>query len=603
MRYLLDEIWSRLSLADFRPRFFVETYVEKLSVHTPHFYQSRLMSVLSSCAEIVAYIEECKASERNRGYLLSGLDEFESALQGDPIAQDLVATVKDPRQELFRVIRGGDFSIGKLNRLKVLCEAMLGWEEEYFTKLLAALRQALIGPTDLTAKDRITKEIYLLTGIYTTHLLNKGYSPTYLFNRAEQFTRPGNYSGRSFDLQFQFVTERLQSAKVSFDVYYAIHANRPSAILDIKDDGDFTFYDALPAVIHQQHVDKLTKDFNFNIIARATIQSTDHVSAAWRVKEKLDKLLDVVTALQLNPRIRTSPHCVVISHLNPTAGESFNIDLLISFLSSESGTYFSGAEASIRSAVTRLDLAGRERLSRSLRYLRLARESVSLEQKLLNLWIALESLFSDGEAGALSSTVEYVPQIYAMAGIRRRVTHLRDLLVRNDVPTTAGFRAKAETTAERFDTTISESQVFLLLRDQALAIELFNGLGDREHLKFKLLQMFRELKTNADIAERLKRSEIDVARQLRRIYFLRNKMAHSGHYGNIRPQLVTHLLDYVANSYMAITDCARHVRPGNLHSIGDLLAGYKLGADVVASRCQSGSQIQTMDELIPTPII
>lgn len=605
MRYLRDDVWARLSLGDFRARFFIETYIEKLSMYTPHFYQSRLMSVLSSCAEVVTYIDEYKVSDKNRGYILSGMDEFDAALGHDPISQALLEPINEPRKDLFKSVRGGDFSPGKLNRLRVVCVAILACEADYFDVLLSELTKSVIGAADLTQKDRITSRIETLTGLYTTHLLNMGYSPTYLYNRAEQFTRPNNYSGRSFEVQFKFVTERLRSHKIMFDVYFALYSNRPSTILDIKDDQDFVFYDKPPAVLQARYVEKLKKDFdvNVNVVARCTIQSTDHVSAAWRVKEKLDKLLDAVTALQLNPRIRVSPHCVVVSHLVPAATESLNIDLLIGFLTSESGTYFAGLETSIRGALRNLDEESKERLSRSLRYLRLARDSVSLEQKLLNLWISLESIFSSGEGSALIGMEDYVPQIYAVSSLRRRIRYLRDLLGRNEIPTTPAIRGTIDSSLLRFSVTTTESLIFKLVRNEALAIELFNSLGPLEHLKFGLLRVFRELGTNEAIVERLQRSQSDVMRQLRRIYFLRNKMAHSGHYGNVRAQLVTHLLDYIANCYMAITESAKHVRPGNTHSINDFLAAYKLGADAVVTKCMSKDGIDSIDQLIPVPII
>ncbi|MGC2518414.1 MAG: hypothetical protein WA373_04825 [Burkholderiales bacterium] len=604
MKYFPDDKWNKLPISDFRPRFFIETYLEKLSMYTPHFYQSRLMSVHSSCAETLTYIEEYRDSDKNAGYILSALDEIESSWGSDPVAHSLFAYMEEPRNQLFKKIRGGDLSPSSLNRLSVVCQAILSREEDYATAIVAALQEALTGDVDLSQKDRITRHIYALTGLYTTHLLNKGYSPTYLYNRAEMFTRENNYSGKSFQEQFQLVTERLRSHKSSFDVYFALRANRPRSLLEVDDDPNFQFSEAIPECIQGQNLEKLKKDIELNVVVKAKIESTDYVSAAWRVKEKLDKLLDAVTALELNPRIKTSANCVVIfqsQHLVHT--RTLNIDLLLSFLASEGGTYFSSPHSSIRHALATLDEQGKEHLGRSLRYLRLARESISIEQKLLNLWIALESLFSDGESGILVNILEYVPQIYAISGLRRRVSYLKDLLVKNKVATTERVRSDIAPGIETFNDATTESHIFALLRNEAIAIDLFNSLGTKEHLKFKLMSIFLEIKTNGAISKRIKRSEMDVTRQLRRIYFLRNKMAHRGHYENIRPQLVTHLLDYIAVCYMAMSASAGHARQENNFSIGDLLAAYKLGADVVLSRCRSSDKITKVEEIVPVPII
>jgi len=371
-------------------------------------------------------------------------------------------------------------------------------------------------------------------------------------------------------------------------------------LLDIADDEDFQFLPAIPDCIQHHESEKLTKGIEPNVIAKATIESTDYVSAAWRVKEKLDRLFDATTALELNPRIETSAHAVVIGKGQPA--KTLNIDLLLSFLSSESGTFFSGSEASIRHALTTLNEGGREHLRRSLRYLRLARNSISLEQKLLNLWIALESLFADGESTVLPSILDHVPQIYAISSLRRRVNHLRELLIRNEIPTT-GLIRKAIVDLPAFCSEVTEAQIFRLLRNRAAALELFDSLGEKEHLKFKLVAIFDELKSNSEIGRRIKQTESDVTRQLRRIYFLRNKMAHTGHYGNIRPQLVMHLLDYLAGSYVALCESASVTARKQRHSISDLLAAYKFGADAVVMKCRSGREVAEIQDLVPSPII
>lgn len=604
MKYLSDQTWGSLPINDFRPRFFIETYREKLSLETPHFSKSRLMNLLSSCAEALSYIQEYRSSDRNGGYILSALDEIEGCLSSDPVAQELFGYMDEPRAQLFKKIRGGDFNPTQLTRLAVICQAVLTRDEEYSSRLLGALKDSLFSQVDLTKMERITSTIYTLTGLYTTYLLNKGYSPTYLFNRAELFTRESNYSGKTFHEQFDMVTERLRSYTTTYEVIFSLRAHKSSCLLSIEDDADFVFLDSIPESIQGSDREKLSKDFVPNVIAKSSIESTDYVSASWLIKEKLDKLLDSVTALELNPRIQVSAHCVTISrNQNKVHTKTLNINLLLEFLSSEGGTYFSSSDATIRHALAKLNSVGREQLGRSLRYLRLARESISLEQKLLNMWISMESIFSDGESSILSNIVEYVPQIYAVSALTRRVRYLREMLVKNGVLTTPLVKRDVIPGCDRFDDSVSVSQVFDLLRNESAALELFNSLSPKEHLKYKLLSTYKEMQTNATIADRVRRSEVDVTRQLRRIYFLRNKIAHTGHYANIRPQLVTHLLDYLAVCYMAISTAATRAVKGEVHSIADMLAAYKMGADVVASRCKAADPITKLEQLVPTPII
>ncbi|WP_127556659.1 HEPN domain-containing protein [Saccharospirillum alexandrii] len=486
--------------------------------------------------------------------------------------------------------------------MKVFCRTVLANEEVYAAKLLEDLKSSIFDAVNLDQKGRITSKIYLLTGLYTTHLLSRGYSPTYLFNRAEMFTRENNYQGRSFLQQFEAITERLRTYTTEHEVCFAIRANKPNSLLTIDDDSVFTFMDEIPAAIQGQDREKLIREFTPNVIASATVETTDHIGASWYVKDKLDQLLDTVTALDLNPKIQISSHCVTIAR-HPTGShtKAINISFLLGFLSSEGGTYFSSSNASIRHAFSKLDEQGEEQLGRSLRYLRLARESVSMEQKLLNLWIALESLYTGGQSTILSNIIEYVPQIYAVAALSRRVRYLRDLLVK--ARAIAPQRVRDEFgLPEIFDEEVTGEQIFLLLRNEGLTIELFNSLAPKEHLKYKIMSTFEEMKTNATIAKRIRNSEIDVERQLKRIYFLRNKIAHTGHYSNIRPQLITHLLDYLASCYLALSVSAENASSKNGQSVDELFAGYKMGADIVLARVNSDCQVDHLSELVPVPV-
>lgn len=603
MKYLADHVWASLPTTDFRPRFFIETYLEKLSMNTPHFFQARLMNVISSCREAITYVAAYEENEKNSGYLRSAIEEIENSLEKDPIAKNLFKHLEAPLRKLFSEMRGEAIQVNHLQRLTVICRAITSRETEYEGNLLAELRAAILNPVDLSQKQRVTESIYQLTSLYTTQLLNKGYSPTYLFTRAEMFTRISNYSSRTFAEQFDLITERLVSRISSFEVYLGLTTTKPSSLLTIPNDPEFQFLSNLPPCITGKELGKFNKGVTPNLIAKTIIDATDYVTAAWKAKDKLDKFLDAFTALELNPNISTTHSCAIVQRSkNLTHTKTLNIDRLISFLASEGGTYFKGTNTTIRSAMSVLNKDGKENLGRSLRYLRLAREAVSFEQKLLNLWISLESLFSASESGILPAILGYAPQIYAISSIRRRVLYLRDLLAANSIGTTPLVQGCTPTKFDQFSSSTTEADIYALLKNELAAIELFNSLGNKEHLKYKLLTIFEELKSNSNLLIRLEKSEKDVARQLRRIYFLRNKMAHAGHYENIRPQLVIHLLDYVAVCYMAICSSAQHSKIADMCTVGDLLAGFKMGIEVVISEYKTAQTHNDLEKVVPQPI-
>jgi hypothetical protein len=607
LKYLPDEKWASIPADDFRARFLVEAYVEKLRMHTPHFYQARLMNVFNVASELIEYIEAYRENDKNAQYIFSCLDEFDECWRVDPVASRLLRDLESTRAAVCKALKGGDFSSNSLNALLVLSTAIIKRRDEYAVQLQQSLENAAVNPADLTHKTRIAEELDLIVGLYTTHLLSEGFSPTYLYTRASKLYRASEYGGRTFADQLHLVLDRLQTNRTSYKVYFGIHARKPSLLVDASANGVGSISFFTPEAIDLQPI--ALKSLAFpneeaaKLIACVAIDGRDHVSAALRAKEALDVFLDTATALEMHSQVQVSSACRTNFQLNNSSySEEVKIDLLLEFLSSEVGTSFAHPATSIRQTFKVLTPDARDQLGRSLRYLRLARTAVSLEQKLLNLWIALESLFVGSDLNILSNILVYVPPLYAHAGIMRRVNYLRDLLVENRIAKTELAFAHCPG-GPTFDDLATNSQIFSLIRDGVACEELFDSIGELDHLKFKLLQIRGELKGNKEIRSRLSKSSSDVAKQLRRIYSIRNKIAHTGHY-QVRPQLVIHLLDYVAISYRALSAAASRVTGGSVYTVAELLTSSKLGVEVVLERV-TGNQnlIGSFDDLSASPVL
>jgi len=603
LRYTSDALWARLPVADFRARFFVDCFVEKLRMYTPHFYQARLMNVISASKELRGYVEEYRATEKNIAYLQSAVEELSDCWDVDPVAQEILGDLVVLRTPLAKIVLAGDVSENALLRLGQLARSVLRREESYSSALVASIEREVVGPVDLTQKERITSQIDRITGLFVTYLLNEGYSPTYLFNRSALFTRENNYRGRNFKEQLTFVLDRLKNQQTQFDTYYGIHTTKPSLLLGINDEPGLLFLPEIPASIQGADLEKFKKNIDVTVVAHAALFATDYVSAALKTKERLDRFLDAATALEIGSEFQVSAHCATVAIGPPVHLRTINVEVLLAFMAKETGSSFAPPGQSLRQVFRNLDDMAKDQLGRSLRYLRLARNATSLEQKLLNLWIALESLFVTRDGSILQSILDFVPQLYASAGLHRRVIYLRDLLVANNVATTPLCRALIGSEAAVFDESTTGHHVFALLRDEPASIELFDSIGDREHLKFKFRQIFRELKDNKALAGRLTKSEIDVRRQLRRIYYLRNKIAHTGHFEGVRPQLVTHLLDYLAICYRSISAAAARAASSDIYSVPELLSAARMGADLVTAQVGARDEVRELNSIVPQPVI
>ena len=275
-KYLSPKVWDKLPFVDFRPRFFIETYLEKLSMYTPHFFQSRLMNVISAAHEVEYLINHYRDNEKNIAILRSSIEELTSAFNLDQVANHVFLIYKNHLDEIQSELRGESISQKILQKLSLICRAITSREVLYENHLLDSLRSAIIDPVDIKEKNRIASNIYSLTGLYATQLLNRGYSPTFLFNRAEYFTRLSNYAGKNFPDQFNDVTEKLKKRMVKYNVYFGINVSNPQEILDLKDDPDFAFSDGLPITIKHADVESFKGGEKFNVVAYSSVEASDY---------------------------------------------------------------------------------------------------------------------------------------------------------------------------------------------------------------------------------------------------------------------------------------------------------------------------------------
>ncbi len=576
--------WDRLPFSDFRPRFFVESYSEKLLLFTPHFYQARLMNTFSACAELANYLNEQGINDKSSAYIVSAAEEILSCWSNDPVAEELLYEFGDVKSTL-KNLKADSLSQSQLTRLSIFCRAVASRQKNYAPMLHKALQDAIFGSAVLEHKERITSQIDNITGLFITHLIYLGYSPTYLFHKAKLLARIGSYAGRTAPEQFEHILGKLVgNNKKEHVVYFGIQTRLSNQASAGEFNSEVEILEVMPEEIKVAKREKLEKNFQLNSVVKVKCVATDHVSAAILAKEKLDKFIDLVTAFEVKGKVSASPHGIVTfrsSDLAHTYQEIVNVSLLLTFVSSEAGVTRSTPE--IRKVFSILTPPAKDQLGRSLRYLRLSRVSTTLEQKLLNLWIALESLFSSQDTTILANILEYVPGIYAINGLVRRLEYAKDLLHSNEIETTEPYRQRINP-SDIFDDTTNTNHMYALLRDKIVGPSVFKDLNDFEHIKFRLMRLKSEFESDKSIMERISKTEKDVSRQLRRIYFLRNKIAHTGHFEGVRPQLITHLYDYIICCYEALSHTTLKVEVGESYSINDLLSSVRLGLDSFSSK-------------------
>lgn len=540
---LLQNInWDKLPTLDYRQDFFIKIYAEKLNLSNPFFIQARLGTVFSCANEIKLYINSYQYT-KNSTYITNGIDELIEIIDKDEIILELLEDDWEYFKLSFKEIKNNLNNENKFI-LKNILNSILSFKDSYEKLLLENLKKSIFSNSDLNRKDRVLKNIENQVSRYISFQLDNGFSNVYLFNRLQHFTRLNNYGDKNFEQKFDSIFDKISNERLNFKIYFLISdlKNFRDIRNEIEQNENVKIYENVNDLITKIYADKILKKNESDKYLEVSVESSDYMAASFTARKILDKLLDIVF-YTAKVSFKLSDICIVktLKDLTPTHE--------VSILEMSQKTY---VETSLYSArypffkfneiIENLDTIDGSQLVQSLRYVRLTRNINSNEQKILNLWIALESLFSwKGDEAILTILLKYVPKIYAEVALISRLD-LALYIIR---------KCNNKIIEDKLNRSLGYKDVLDIFSDQSLAEKVYNSLGD-DLLIYRWCSLNDIFKDKKNIKRQVEKTELDVSRQIRRMYFLRNKITHTGFYTDINPILTLHLMDYIQVCYVAI---------------------------------------------------
>ncbi|ENX02519.1 hypothetical protein F899_01046 [Acinetobacter sp. CIP 101934] len=414
--------------------------------------------------------------------------------------------------------------------------------ESYEISIIEKLKDIIFGEHDLTQPKRIYDKIDIYTGMYISLLIDKGFSYTYLYHRLEYLTKISNYKkGLKFEEQFDVVFNKLSFEKLEYDVYFRV--NKINGISYVRKEFD------------KEDI-KIISDIDSNILRRfptvndevkkyyikIKITASDYLAAVFLAKKILDKNLDLLLYSH-KVEMDIDDICVVYNQSKIIKViKDVDVKKQLKKMYVEESLYSSKNDVyHFSNVIDKLEPLERRQINQSFRYMRLTRRTLSNEQKIINLWISLESLFhwKDG-AKILTILSNYVPKFYSHLSLSSRL----NLALK--------FIKSIPVDIEGLDKDIDQKKmVHIFLNNEDLSIRIYENIND-ELKKYRFRQIYETFKNIKSISSQLKKTEQDVEKQIRRIYFLRNKITHTGFYSDINPILSIHLMDYIQMCYSII---------------------------------------------------
>lgn len=210
-----------------------------------------------------------------------------------------------------------------------------------------------------------------------------------------------------------------------------------------------------------------------------------------------------------------------------------------------------------------------QKLLSSFSYANLSRSSMALEEKYMNIWIALESLCRiDTCENIIGSIITLVPNAICLRYAYRLVRNFVEDCVRCEVSfafSTKVLDPKTDDKERLIRETIS------VFRDPVLTAELEQSCQCSSLLRQRYGEMSSFLTDPQVFAEQIKGYHTAAVRHLNRLYRVRNEIAHSGSIQEISTiRFTEHLYDYLAtlvSEIMRFSEAKELTSPGEIFAV------------------------------------
>lgn len=536
-----EKNWKKWNIQREHHQFFVLTWEEIFNRRTFHSWQVRTSNIRSILNEITEAIQVVRKNHIYHHNIKALLDEALEIIDSDLIIKKYYPFVRDylkKAETIYenKVKNDKKQEVNHLERvLKVISGNITGYIEKLFDEILNIV------------KDEKTKnyKIHLSSLMMSLGIELKcsGYSTQFLINSK-------NILLQNTELPFEQRVQELKSQlscknkkyKCFFYISWSgdfinlknnqiIQENRPDRPLSTKEEN---FY---------------SKDPKAKIVS-ITVEALDPYSAKNKCEQLLKSLFTVKRFYQASKR-------PIIKH---SGSLIYNEDdKLYKYLSQERDSNdhlvpdANNPNLKIKEFTDLQSLQKRSdymHLSAALQYHSLALDAPSNETKLINLWIALESLVQHGEESIIQKICTYISTSHT-------TSYIHSMLLALSYQIKQIWKSSVATEKNELLTILKNSSKFSVKPFDLLMIltDKFKGDMIMNLLKitstnslsvFKIYQLWDKIFKSPEILyKRLEAHNQHIEWQLKRIYRVRNNIMHMGFYKFDIRHIIEHLHNYL----------------------------------------------------------
>lgn len=273
-------------------------------------------------------------------------------------------------------------------------------------------------------------------------------------------------------------------------------------------------------------------------------QATDYLSAILDLNSKIEKISD----LYIHGDNLIFYKDIIVK--NGSAIQGYNIDRIWKTIFSDQW-YLNQMKNSydLKTIISIFNYNSQKILSQSLRYLKIGSNSQNIEQKFLNYWISLESLFSWHKSDSILNAMnEFIPYFSFMDNIKSRINLIKNILNKYTPSINPVIKNRLKLDIDLY-INLKNSDLIKILKSKDDYKKLLDDLDKMEYAKSIIIEQFETIKDTKTYFEIHKKI---CENNLRRIYSYRNQIAHQGHYDKIPVHLILQSKNYIFSCYYSL---------------------------------------------------
>ena len=544
MRYIKTPHWTDLQNQQ-GLLFFAQALNEALFDYTLDTYKPQALNIRLLCIEALQTIDNIKLGLIKKPNIEAIIDELQWSLNGDFVAKKMLGN------KLIGIVEKINLNKNNLKKLKETILLLYHFLDN--KKYLNELQNTLI---KLIPPNKEKENIYKATRAYITELINYGYTTAYIYHNTNRFFF--NPSAKFNHISSQAFFDIFNFEKKKFTVVYKV-SSVFNEFKNVEDDLKFKITNSFnPANLTGEEKKFIeSRNSSETFVVFENVEALDDNVSRIITEIPLFKIGNLFSFYHHRETPRISDRALVINHTDEFA---LLRDEPIKSIIKKADIKPKVAAEKVKKLFGTLDLPPNTiyRISRAIDLHSISLSTEQVENKLLNIWTALETLIpKDIDCGD-----DRVVQIIKALVPFQTLNYINKLV--EQVGSDFGFFDKENSKKilssvvlkgkeNSFDTLAA---LIMTSENEDKRKEVYALLNNYPFLKFRLFTLNKILSNGKELNKLIENHKQRVEWQIQRIYRVRNLIVHSGKMPTYTNILVENLHNYFDDFLNYIIDNA-----------------------------------------------